>query len=141
VAAAGLAKLAERFPGFEWRAEHGYIDDGDRSATTQSVITAIAEFNPHLLFVGMGMPRQELWIARNRKRLATNVILPCGAAIDYVAGVVPTPPRWLGALGAEWLFRLATEPRRLAYRYLIEPWALAGPLLRALLRRLAGRYS
>ena len=141
VAQRGLELLSARFPGFEWRAVHGYLDLDDPDATTESVIAAIDAFRPHILLVGMGMPRQELWIANNRDRLTANVILPCGAAIDYVAGVVPTPPRWLASLGGEWLFRLAAEPRRLAHRYLGEPWALVGPLLRALVRRAIGRAA
>ena len=139
VAQAGLDRLAQRFPGFEGRSMHGYLDQGQPGHASADVIEAIRAFRPHILLVGMGMPRQELWIARHRASLAASVILPCGAAIDYVAGVVPTPPRWAGALGLEWLFRLVAEPRRLAHRYLIEPWALAIPLLRAFFRTATNR--
>jgi N-acetylglucosaminyldiphosphoundecaprenol N-acetyl-beta-D-mannosaminyltransferase len=72
--------------------------------------------------VGMGMPRQEHWIVDNFELLGPVVVLPCGAAIDYVAGEIPTPPRWAGRCGLEWLYRLAAEPGRLWKRYLIEPW-------------------
>jgi N-acetylglucosaminyldiphosphoundecaprenol N-acetyl-beta-D-mannosaminyltransferase len=68
------------------------------------------------------MPRQEHWIADNLDDLAANAILTAGAAMDYVAGVVPTPPRWMGSAGLEWIFRLFHEPRRLWRRYLVEPW-------------------
>ena len=78
--------------------------------------------------VGMGMPRQELWIHDNFDHLSTTVILPAGAAIDYIAGVVPTPPRWMGKVGLEWTFRLAAEPKRLRHRYLLEPWSVLGLL-------------
>ena len=74
--------------------------------------------------VGMGMPLQEHWIAENYDKLGNAVILPCGAAIDYFAGAIPTPPRWAGRLGLEWLYRLLAEPTRLWKRYLIEPWFL-----------------
>jgi N-acetylglucosaminyldiphosphoundecaprenol N-acetyl-beta-D-mannosaminyltransferase len=74
--------------------------------------------------VGMGMPRQELWIEANLDAIQAKIILATGAVLDYVAGVIPTPPRWSGPLGLEWAFRLAAEPRRLASRYLIEPWTL-----------------
>jgi N-acetylglucosaminyldiphosphoundecaprenol N-acetyl-beta-D-mannosaminyltransferase len=60
-------------------------------------------------------------LADNLKHLSANILLPSGAAIDYLAGEVPTPPRWSGKLGLEWLFRLLAEPKRLGYRYLIEP--------------------
>ena len=69
------------------------------------------------------MPRQEFWTQENYARLDAHVILSSnGAAFDYIAGAVPTPPRWSGRLGLEWMFRLAHEPRRLFSRYLIEPW-------------------
>jgi len=67
------------------------------------------------------MPRQEHWILENFDRLDANVILPSGAATNYVAGVVPDPPRWTGKLGLEWACRLFAEPKRLTYRYLVEP--------------------
>jgi N-acetylglucosaminyldiphosphoundecaprenol N-acetyl-beta-D-mannosaminyltransferase len=72
----------------------------------------------------MGMPRQEKWIQDNRKDIRANVILTSGATLDYVVGAKRMAPRWMGTLGLEWAFRLATEPRRLAFRYLIEPWGL-----------------
>jgi N-acetylglucosaminyldiphosphoundecaprenol N-acetyl-beta-D-mannosaminyltransferase len=72
----------------------------------------------------MGMPRQERWILENRDDIDANVIFPSGATLDYIAGAKPMAPRWMGALGLEWAFRLATEPRRLAVRYLVEPWGL-----------------
>src|SRR2546429_3990570 len=52
--------------------------------------------------------------------IQANVILNSGAAMDYVAGEIPTPPRWSGQIGAEWLFRLASDPCRLWRRYLLE---------------------
>src|SRR5690606_21110319 len=85
-----------------------------------------------ILIVGMGMPRQEIWVYENRSSLSATVILTAGACMDYIAGAVPVPPRWLGPIGLEWAYRLATNPRRLATRYLLEPWALAPRLVRAI---------
>ena len=79
------------------------------------------------------MPRQEQWILENLENIDTNAILTSGACIDYVAGVVKTPPRWMGKIGLEWLYRLITEPRRLWKRYLIEPWFIAGLFFKELL--------
>lgn len=55
--------------------------------------------------------------------------------MDYVAGAVPTPPRWAGRFGLEWLFRLLAEPRRLWGRYLVEPWFILRLLLAEALNR------
>lgn len=74
--------------------------------------------------VGMGMPFQEHWILDNLEFIQVNAILNAGACFDYVAGAVPVPPRWMGRIGFEWLYRLMNEPGRLAKRYLWEPWFL-----------------
>jgi N-acetylglucosaminyldiphosphoundecaprenol N-acetyl-beta-D-mannosaminyltransferase len=103
-------------------ASHGYFDPGGEE--NERVLRAIEAFAPDVLLVGMGMPRQEHWIMDNLDRLGSTVLLPCGASIDYVAGEIPTPPRWAGRWGLEWLYRLLAEPGRLWKRYLIEPWFL-----------------
>ena len=70
-----------------------------------------------ILFVGLGCPKQEIWMARHRGRVNA-VMLGVGAAFDFHAGVKPQAPAWMQVLGLEWLFRLSTEPRRLWKRYL-----------------------
>lgn len=102
----------------------GYFDARQGSADNALVLKQIAAFQPDILFVGMGMPRQEEWIAAHRDSLDRGVIFSVGAAFDYEAGEQKAAPRWTGKVGLEWLFRLTTQPRRLAARYLIEPWAL-----------------
>jgi N-acetylglucosaminyldiphosphoundecaprenol N-acetyl-beta-D-mannosaminyltransferase len=114
---------------------HGYFDANPESQENERVLNAIEAYKPHILMVGMGMPRQEYWIQQNLKRLCANVILPAGAAIDYVAGAVPTPPRWAGRLGLEWAFRLTAEPQRLWRRYLVEPWSILGVVAQDFLKR------
>lgn len=141
IALIGAAKLIERYPGLRIETAHGYFDQSRSSDENRALLGRIRDFQPHILMVGMGMPRQEKWILENLEDLSCNVILPCGAAIDYVAGVVPTPPRWSGPLGLEWLFRLAKEPRRLASRYLVEPWYVAGLVLAHLAGLRAGNGS
>lgn len=106
--------------------------DADES---QRVLARVAHARPEILFVGMGMPRQEHWILDHRDQITANVILPCGAAMDYLAGLVPTPPRWIGAIGLEWAYRLLSEPRRMWKRYLLEPWTLLWLFARDLFRR------
>jgi N-acetylglucosaminyldiphosphoundecaprenol N-acetyl-beta-D-mannosaminyltransferase len=125
IADRGVAMLRQAWPQLQIETAHGYFDATRDSVENQNLIRRIQECEPHILLVGMGMPRQERWIAQNFAELPCNVILPSGAAIDYIAGALSTPPRWMGRLGLEWLFRLVTEPKRLAFRYLIEPWYIA----------------
>jgi N-acetylglucosaminyldiphosphoundecaprenol N-acetyl-beta-D-mannosaminyltransferase len=82
-------------------------------------VEQINQVQPHVLLVGMGMPRQEKWIQQNRSQLKVNAILAGGAVIDRLAGVVPDCPSVFSNLGLEWLYRLLREPRRLATRYLL----------------------
>ncbi len=130
VAEQGVSILRQRFPGLQIACAHGYIDTDKNSQENLSTLAAINAYKPHVLMVGMGMPRQEHWISENLEHIQTNTILTCGACIDYVAGVIPTPPRWMGKMGLEWLYRLLSEPRRLWSRYLLEPWFLSTLLLR-----------
>jgi N-acetylglucosaminyldiphosphoundecaprenol N-acetyl-beta-D-mannosaminyltransferase len=120
--------LQDRWPGVEIGVRQGYFDI-DNPTDAAGVVEAITAFAPDVLFVGMGMPRQELWVLRNRAALPACVIFTVGAAFDYEAGVTPTPPRWSGRVGLEWLFRFAADPGRLFTRYFIEPWSLIGPAL------------
>lgn len=130
-----LMVLRERFPQLQITSKSGYFDMQRDGQENRAVLESIASYQPHLLLVGMGMPRQELWIYDNLPDITANIILPCGAALEYVAGAVPTPPRWSGRLGLEWAFRLGSEPRRLAGRYLVEPWAILATLLSDLVSR------
>jgi len=134
IAEQGAATLRAAYPGLEIRTMHGYFSTKKESGDNRRVLESIREYSPHILMVGMGMPRQELWIHQNRESLSANVILPCGAAMDYVAGAVPMPPRWAGRVGLEWAFRLFNEPRRLWQRYLVEPWFLARVVLQELIK-------
>lgn len=112
--------LRARYPGLCIETRHGYFEPAENEA----ILAQIAAFAPQVLMVGMGMPRQEHWVLDNREGIRANAVLLSGACFDYIAGAVPTPPRWMGRLGLEWLFRLATEPARLAKRYLVEPWSI-----------------
>lgn len=82
-----------------------------------SVTREINESGARILFVGLGAPKQEYWMARHKGRVRA-VMLGVGAAFDFLAGTKPQAPRWMMSAGIEWLFRLVTEPRRLGRRYL-----------------------
>jgi N-acetylglucosaminyldiphosphoundecaprenol N-acetyl-beta-D-mannosaminyltransferase len=93
-----------------------------RALTTeekQDVIETINGARPDLVWVGLGMPKQELWAAEFQPFLDAPVILAVGAAFDFHAGVVKQAPYWIQRSGTEWLFRLMQEPRRLWRRYLL----------------------
>lgn len=81
------------------------------------VMQQIARSGARILFVGLGCPRQEYWMAAHRGRVNA-VMLGVGAAFDFHAGVKPQAPAWMQKIGLEWFFRLWSEPRRLWKRYL-----------------------
>lgn len=120
VAEEAARRLTARWPGVSVDTRHGYF----LPEQNDEVLAQIDAFRPDVLFVGMGMPLQEAWIADNYARLARGVVFPVGAAFDYEAGVQRSAPRWMGRIGLEWLYRLAADPRRLAARYVLEPWSL-----------------
>ncbi len=129
IAASGAAAVKQRWPGAAIIVRHGRFEPSRTGPENAEVLAAIGSAQPHVLFVGMGMPRQEAWILDNLDRLGGCVIFSVGAAFDYEAGAIPTPPRWTGRMGLEWLFRFASEPRRLFSRYMIEPWSLILPAM------------
>lgn len=83
----------------------------------QQVVEAINQADVRILFVGIGSPKQEHWMAAQKGRIRA-VMIGVGAAFDFLSGTKPQAPRWIMKIGMEWLFRLMTEPRRLWKRYL-----------------------
>jgi N-acetylglucosaminyldiphosphoundecaprenol N-acetyl-beta-D-mannosaminyltransferase len=87
--------------------------------TTDDLEQELLHTKPHILWVGLGAPKQELWMARMAGELGVPVMVGVGAAFDYLAGTKAAAPTLLRHSGFEWLFRLAVEPKRLWRRYLI----------------------
>ena len=83
------------------------------------VIRHINQADPDIVWVGLGSPKQDLWMSLHRDELNASVLIGIGAAFDFLAGVKPRAPKWMQKIGLEWLFRLCCEPRRLWRRYLI----------------------
>ncbi len=132
--------LLQQFPGLDFKGRDGYFDV--HGSENSEVLEDINDFRPDVLIVGMGMPRQEQWVADNRPLLDARTIVTVGAGNDYIAGIIATPPRWMGRFGLEWLYRLGTEPHRLWHRYLVEPIFLLPIFVRELIRvRLLGNSS
>jgi N-acetylglucosaminyldiphosphoundecaprenol N-acetyl-beta-D-mannosaminyltransferase len=84
----------------------------------ESLAAQINSSRPDVLWVGIGVPKQEKWMARMRERLDVPVMCGVGAAFDFHAGRISQAPRWMQERGLEWTYRLAQEPRRLLPRYM-----------------------
>lgn len=131
-AAAAAGILAREIPGVQIETAHGFFDATEGSAEAEAVLARIAQYRPHVLCVAMGMPRQEHWIIDHADRIDAAVTLNLGGFMELITGELPTPPRWVGRANLEWLFRLATRPKRVWRRYLVEPWFLLPWLARDL---------
>lgn len=97
-------------------------------------IAAINEACPDFVWVGLGMPKQERWMVEHLGKIDATALLGVGAAFDFHAGTKPRAPIWMQRSGLEWLFRLMTEPRRLAHRYLIDNALFIGYTLQQITR-------
>jgi len=90
---------------------------------TDATAELINAAKPDVLWIGMSSPKQDRWMARMRDRLEAPVLIAVGAAFDFHSGAVRQAPRWMQRSGLEWTYRLATDPRRLWRRYLVDnPW-------------------
>ena len=118
VAAQAASRLRERHPRLRVAgSHHGYFHLDSPHA--ERVVEDLNARRPDIVLVGMGSPKQELWVQRTVPRLDARVVWTVGALFDYVSGRVPRAPRWLSDNGLEWIFRLAVEPQRMWRRYLV----------------------
>lgn len=96
----------------------------------QAIIDRINQSGATVLAVGLGAPKQEKWIVKNRHLLPNiKVFLAVGATIDFEAGYKARSPKWMSNVGLEWLHRISTEPQRLWKRYLVDSWLVLGLVL------------
>ena len=86
-------------------------------AENASIVEKINDVKPDLLCVGLGAPKQELWLHRHREQLNVKVGLCIGATIDFMAGEKAQAPIWMRRSGLEWIHRILSEPKRLTGRY------------------------
>ena len=94
------------------------------------ILAMIAEANPEVLVVGLGAPKQELWVHKHCDRIQARTALCVGATIDFLAGEKSRAPRWVQKIGMEWCHRVLTEPKRLAKRYAKDAWIFPRLVLR-----------
>ncbi len=110
VADRAAANLAVCCPGLNVvGTHHGYFSPEEE----EKVIQEIERSRPDILFVAMGIPKQEIWIARHSHRLKVPVCIGVGGSLDVYAGVTKRAPLWVQKLGLEWLYRVVREPHRL----------------------------
>jgi N-acetylglucosaminyldiphosphoundecaprenol N-acetyl-beta-D-mannosaminyltransferase len=110
--------LERRHPGLQvaggWSPPHRPLTEAEERDVARRIDADRAD----VVWVGLGVPKQELWMARMRPRLTAPVLVGVGAAFDFLSGRKRQAPRWMQARGLEWLFRLSQEPLRLLPRYL-----------------------
>ena len=100
---------------------------GDWTPTQEAeMVERINTSGADIVWVGLGTPKQELWMGRTRERLTASMLIGVGAAFDFHSGTKRQAPRVIQRSGLEWLFRLASEPRRLARRYAVAVPAFIG---------------
>lgn len=100
-----------------------------RPSENEAIVQRINEAETDLLVVGLGAPKQELWIHRNAPTLRARAAICAGATIDFMAGHRQRAPRWMQRTGTEWLYRALSEPRRLIPRYAKDAYHLPALLL------------
>jgi len=112
-------RLEERFPdvGFvgTYAPPFGPFDDKEN----ERIFEMIRKARPDIVWIGLGAPKQEYWMAGHWKSIKPAILMGVGAAFDFHAGKISRAPRWIQALSIEWLYRLLQEPKRLWKRYLV----------------------
>ena len=112
--------LLKRWPSLSIVGVHSpSVCDRFDEVETLKILNEIHATTPDILFVGVSMPKQEIWIAENLHRLNVPVNIGVGVAFDFLSGRIPRAPQFMQSAGLEWLYRLSCEPRRLWRRYVL----------------------
>jgi N-acetylglucosaminyldiphosphoundecaprenol N-acetyl-beta-D-mannosaminyltransferase len=125
----------------EWLTERGYSTPEQRVAVpafgfekdelySEQLVQKINALQTTHLFFGVGAPKSEKWMYRYRDQLPQMVGFGFGAALDFYAGLKSRAPEWVQKIGMEWFWRLSSEPKRLAKRYLVSSWVFLGIAIR-----------
>lgn len=121
VAAKAAENLIKKYDGLDvvgtYSPPFGFEKDEAEMAKIEKMIT---KARPHILIVGLGCPKQELFILHNKDRLNVPISLGLGASLDFEAGNIKRAPKWMADHGLEWLYRITQDPKRLAKRYLVD---------------------
>lgn len=121
VAANAARKLEKDYPGLQcvgtYSPPFGFEKD---YGEIEKIVKMLRESNADQLFVGMGSPKQDIFIYENMDKYQIPVSYSMGAAIDFVGGNVKRAPKWMSDMGLEWFHRMMQDPKRLAKRYLVD---------------------
>jgi N-acetylglucosaminyldiphosphoundecaprenol N-acetyl-beta-D-mannosaminyltransferase len=135
VVSALAARCARDYPGLTVA---GFRDGYFTPAEHPAIVEEIRRSEPHMLFVGMPTPFKETWCEKHRDALNVPVIMGVGGTFDVLSGYVKRAPRAVQAMGMEWAWRLAMEPRKMWKRYFVTNsqylWLATGDILRRRLR-------
>ncbi|MGA2449616.1 MAG: WecB/TagA/CpsF family glycosyltransferase [Polyangiaceae bacterium] len=136
VAHAAAVRLTGMFPGLHIAATLSpRIDMSEPPATRGPLVRTLCEASAELIFVALGAPKQELFIAEVQPALRPAVLLGIGASLDFLAGTARRAPAWMSGHGLEWAYRLARDPRRMWKRYLLRDPKFAWILARSMWQR------
>jgi N-acetylglucosaminyldiphosphoundecaprenol N-acetyl-beta-D-mannosaminyltransferase len=127
-------KLTAQFPGLIVAGSYCPPFRALSAAEDEAIVQRINDAKPDIVWVGLGLLKQERWIAEHLQRIKAPWMCGVGAAFDYHSGAVPWAPAWIRALGLEWLFRLIIQPKLRGRRYW---WSLIF-VLESFARRLTG---
>ena len=114
------SKLLAKYPGLKVVGTYSppfreLTEEDDRQITEM-----INRTKPDVLWIGLGCPKQQLWMNKYKDKIEVPVMVGVGAAFDFHAGTKSQAPKWMRENGMEWFFRLLTEPRRLWRRYIVD---------------------
>jgi N-acetylglucosaminyldiphosphoundecaprenol N-acetyl-beta-D-mannosaminyltransferase len=141
VADRAATKIVSRWPAVEicgsYSPPFGFEKD---PAENEAILARISAARPDVLVVGLGAPKQELWVHAHQHKIDASVALCVGATIDFLAAEKKRAPLWMRRTGLEWLHRLSTEPRRLFARYLKDAWTFPGLVCREMIGRRADSH-
>ena len=114
-----VARLRETIPGLNVCGAYSPPFRPQTEAERREDCARIRDAGAEFVWMGLGAPKQELWMAASAEELRPAILFGVGAAFDFHAGTVRRAPAWMRTLGLEWLYRLCQEPRRLWRRYLV----------------------
>ena len=111
--------LEEEFPGIDIKGMHSPPFRPLTDEEDEAICTEINSLKPDFLWVGIGAPKQEMWMWRHEEKIRGTVMLGVGAGFNFLAGTLAKAPTWMENAGIEWIYRLIKEPKRLWKRYII----------------------